>query len=76
MFKEKEVKNTMKNEEKKIKIVYAEPEDYFPKEIREKYKLGEFAEPEQEDTEAKEEYLVNCGGIQPDDILSDDGHKG
>lgn len=36
----------MKNEEKKI--VYAEPADYFPKEIREKYKLGEFAEPEQE----------------------------
>ena len=26
------------------KIVYSEPEDYFPKEIREKYKLGEFAE--------------------------------
>ena len=28
----------------KKKIVYSEPEDYFPKEIREKYKLGEFAE--------------------------------
>ena len=42
----------MKNEEKKIKIVYAEPADYFPKEIREKYKLGEFAEPEQVDTES------------------------
>ena len=25
--------NTMKTEEKKIKIVYAEPADYFPKEI-------------------------------------------
>ena len=34
----------MKNKEKKI--VYAEPDDYFPKEIREKYKLGEFAEPD------------------------------
>ena len=30
------------NDEKEI--VYAEPADYFPKEIREKYKLGEFAE--------------------------------
>ena len=38
----------MKNEEKKI--VYAEPADYFQKEIREKYKLGEFAEPEQDET--------------------------
>ena len=27
-----------------IKIVYAEPADYFPEEIRKKYKLGEFAE--------------------------------
>ena len=42
----------MKNEEKKIKIVYAEPLDYFSKEARKKYKLGEFAEPEnvKEDT--------------------------
>ena len=31
------------------KIVYVEPADYFPKEIRKKYKLGEFAET-QEDT--------------------------
>lgn len=30
---------------KKIKVVYAEPADYFPKEIRKEYKLGEFAEP-------------------------------
>lgn len=26
------------------KIVYVEPADYFPKEIRKKYKLGEYAE--------------------------------
>ena len=32
----------MENREKKAKIAYAEPDDYFPKEIREKYKLGEF----------------------------------
>ena len=37
----------MKNDEKKI--VYAEPADYFPKEIRKKYKLGEFAEPKTEE---------------------------
>lgn len=37
----------MKNEKKKI--VYAEPADYFPKEIREKYKLGEFAEPKEDE---------------------------
>ena len=30
------------------KIAYVEPEDYFPKEIREKHKLGEFAEEKQE----------------------------
>ncbi len=29
------------------KIVYSEPVDYFPKEIRKKYKLGEFAESEE-----------------------------
>ena len=28
----------------KKKIVYAEPADYFPKELRKKYKLGEYAE--------------------------------
>lgn len=27
---------------RKSKIVYVEPADYFPKEIREKYKLGEY----------------------------------
>lgn len=31
---------------KDVKIVYSEPADYFPKELRKKYKLGEFAEPE------------------------------
>lgn len=29
---------------REIEVVYAEPIDYFPKEIREKYGLGEFAE--------------------------------
>ena len=32
----------------KKKIVYAEPADYFPKELRKKYKLGEYADVEVE----------------------------
>ena len=34
------------------KIKYVEPADYFPKELRKKYKLGEFAE-EKPETETK-----------------------
>ena len=42
---------------KDVKIVYAEPIDYFPKEIRKKYKLGEYAEQTEEnlESEAKDE---------------------
>lgn len=36
-------KITTPNKEEK-KIVYVEPKEYFPKEIRKKYKLGEYAE--------------------------------
>ena len=32
---------------RKIKAAYIEPDDYFPEEIRNKYKLGEFAESEE-----------------------------
>ncbi len=46
----------MKHMNKKKKIVYSEPLDYFPEETRRKYKLGEFADG---DT------LEDCGGIQP-----------
>ena len=35
------------SKKKEIKIVYAEPQDYFPEEVRRKYKLGEFAESEE-----------------------------
>ena len=35
---------------KKRKITYSEPEDYFPKEIREEYGLGEYAKPEKDET--------------------------
>lgn len=38
------------------KIVYSEPTDYFPEEIRKKYKIGEYSE---KDT------LKDCGGIEP-----------
>lgn len=38
------------------KIVYSEPTDYFPEEIRKKQKLGEYSE---KDT------LGDCGGIKP-----------
>ena len=38
---------------RKVKITYVEPADYFPKEIRKKYKLGEYAEEENESTERK-----------------------
>lgn len=30
------------------KVIYVEPADYIPKDLREKYKLGEFAEPKTE----------------------------
>lgn len=47
-----------------IPILYVEPEDYFPKELRQKYKLGEYAEPQRERTE--EDFIESCGGIRAD----------
>ena len=44
-----------------IKVIDIEI-DYIPKEIRKKYKLGEYAESEEK---KKEEYITDCGGIQP-----------
>lgn len=46
----------------KKKVVYVEPVDYFFKETRKKFKLGEYAESEEKQ---KEEYITDCGGIQP-----------
>lgn len=34
----------MTDKQEKVKIVYSEPADYFPEEIRKEYKLGEYAE--------------------------------
>ena len=36
----------METKEKKVKVAYVEPADYFPKETRKKFKLGEYAEKE------------------------------
>ena len=47
----------------KKKVVYVEPVDYFPKETRKKYKLGEYAEIEKE-TKKEEKYIKCCGGIK------------
>ena len=45
------------------KVVYIEPVDYFPKETRKKYKLGEYAESDKE-TKKEEKYIKCCGGIK------------
>ena len=45
----------------KIKVIDIEV-DYIPKETRKKFKLGEYAESEEK---KKEEYITDCGGIQP-----------
>lgn len=34
----------------KIKVKYIEPAEYIPKELRQLYKLGEYAEPKQQPT--------------------------
>ncbi len=35
----------------KKEVVYIEPEDYFPKELRKKYKLGEYNTDEEDERE-------------------------
>lgn len=37
--------------QKYIEVAYIEPADYIPKELREKFKLGEFADDDDEDEE-------------------------
>ena len=44
------------------KIVYSEPADYFPEEIRKEYKLGEYVE---------EPMLEDCAGIQPNPMIEE-----
>ena len=45
----------------KKEVVYIEPEDYFPKELRKKYKLGEYNTDEEDEREDK------STGTKPDD---------
>ena len=42
------------------KVVYIEPVDYFPKEIRKEFKLGEFAEENPEAEIAVPVEMKNC----------------
>lgn len=35
----------------KKRVVYSEPTEFIPKEVRKKFKLGEFAEPEEQEKE-------------------------
>lgn len=44
------------------KIKYVEPLDYFPKEIRKKYKLGEYSE-------------INVEEVKEDNKTDDDNNK-
>ena len=37
----------------KKEVIYIEPENYFPKEIRKKYKLGEYNTDEEDEREDK-----------------------
>jgi hypothetical protein len=40
--------NKASQSKKEVRTVYVEPEDFIPEEIRKKYKLGEYAEKEDE----------------------------
>ena len=47
MLKKKAEKEAEKKA-KTIKVVYAEPADYIPEDLRREFKLGEFAEPKED----------------------------
>ena len=54
----------------RVKTAYIEPEDYFPRKLRKKYKLGEYAtekkkrKTEKKKKRRKEKQIVSCGGIR------------
>ena len=62
------VRYKLERPDMKGKIIYSEPADYFPKELREKHKLGEFAKPADDYCEERscvykgEVYLVRDNG--------------
>lgn len=47
MLKKKEAKEE-KKKAKTIKVVYAEPANYIPEDLRRQFKLGEFAAPKED----------------------------
>ena len=52
----------------RVKTAYIEPEDYFSRKLRKKYKLGEYAtekkKEKQKKKRRKEKQIVSCGGIR------------
>ena len=44
----KKAKKEAEKKVKTIKVVYAEPSDYIPEDLRREFKLGEFADPKEE----------------------------
>ena len=50
-----------------MKVVYVEPADYFPRELRKKYKLGEFAE-EKIEVEIKATVETKDGTIKAEGV--------
>ena len=48
------------------KVVYVEPADYFPLEIRKEFKLGEYAESEETEKTEKEEMDIEDGYFSED----------
>lgn len=52
--KKDSTKDKPNSEQKNVTIVYAEPADYFPKNIRKKYKIGEYAQPKPNNIKTKD----------------------
>lgn len=53
------------------KIIYSEPAEYFPKELRKKYKLGEFAENDKQDNVPEKEATKFSDETEFDKLLDD-----
>ncbi len=57
------------NKPKAEKAVYVEPSDYFPKEIRKKLKLGEYAEQAKQEVDEKDDSIKNPNWLSYDDMM-------
>ena len=62
-------KNRQTGKSKIDKPVYVEPSDYFPKEIRKKLKLGEYADQAEQEADEQEDSLNNPKWICYEDML-------